>query len=185
MAHWLITNTTYGTWLPGDPRGSVTSVRDKRDNEGTTSSRREHDLPEEPYEEHLPGIQRSAERLRKGAPIYLTLPQAERVLSQFQETATFRGWTLVVVSIMSNHYHLIVIVPDETDPARVLADFKAYASRVLNREYGKPASDTWWTSKGSTRKLKDQYAEQNAIRYVVERQPNPLVAWSAERGQVA
>jgi hypothetical protein len=75
-------------------------------------------------------------------------------------------------------------VPDEADPARVLADFKAYASRALNKEFGKPESDTWWTSKGSTRKLKDQVAEQNAVRYVVERQPNPLVVWSTERGRV-
>jgi REP element-mobilizing transposase RayT len=120
----------------------------------------------------------------KGPPIYLSLLQAERVLSQFQETARFRGWTLTAVAIMANHYHLVVDVPDEADPARVLADFKAYASRALNNEFGKPESDTLWTSKGSTRKLKDLLAKQNAIRYVVERQSNPLVVWSSERGRV-
>ncbi len=26
MTTWRLTNTTYGTWLPGDPRGFVTSV---------------------------------------------------------------------------------------------------------------------------------------------------------------
>lgn len=184
MAYWLITNTTYGTWLPGDSRGSVTSVRDKRQNEAETTSRQEHDLPGQPYEEYLPGLQRSAERLMKGPPIYLSLPQAERVISQFQETAQFRGWTLLAISIMANHYHLIVLVPDEVDPARVLADFKAYASRVLNRDYGKPVSGTWWTSKGSTRKLTDDSAVKNATRYVIERQPNPLVVWCAENGRL-
>lgn len=28
MTTWLFTSTTYGTWLPGDPRGSVTRVLD-------------------------------------------------------------------------------------------------------------------------------------------------------------
>lgn len=184
MAYWLITNTTYGTWLPGDPRGSVTSVREKRKNDAGVASRQEHDLPGQPYEDYVPGLQRSAVRLMKGAPIYLSLPQAEHVLSQFQETAAFRGWTLVACSIMANHYHLIVLVPDEEDPSRVLADFKAYASRVLNREYGKPASGTWWTSKGSTRKLKDTSAVRNATLYVIKRQPNPLVVWCVEQGRL-
>ena len=30
MRNWLLSNTCYGTWLPGDRRGSVTSVRDLR-----------------------------------------------------------------------------------------------------------------------------------------------------------
>jgi len=30
MRSWLLSNTFYGTWLPGDERGSVTSVRDAR-----------------------------------------------------------------------------------------------------------------------------------------------------------
>ncbi len=33
MTTWLLTSTTYGTWLPGDPRGSVTSVLDFRPEE--------------------------------------------------------------------------------------------------------------------------------------------------------
>ena len=27
MRAWLLTNTTYGTWLPGDPRGSPLQLR--------------------------------------------------------------------------------------------------------------------------------------------------------------
>jgi hypothetical protein len=28
--YWLLTRTTYGTWLPGDVRGFVSRVRDLR-----------------------------------------------------------------------------------------------------------------------------------------------------------
>ena len=30
--HWLLTWTTYGTWLPGDDRGSVVDSRPHRQN---------------------------------------------------------------------------------------------------------------------------------------------------------
>ena len=43
-----LTNTTYETWLPGDPRGSVTSVRDVRPGDERNAFRFEHDLPGEP-----------------------------------------------------------------------------------------------------------------------------------------
>ena len=36
MRSWLLSNTMYGTWLPGSSRGSVTSVRDLRPGEEPT-----------------------------------------------------------------------------------------------------------------------------------------------------
>ncbi len=180
MRHWLLTNTTFGTWLPGNKRGSVTSVRDRRKYDAVTLTRFEHDRPGEPWEGHLPGIHRSALRAMKGPPIYLTLLQAKALLVQFQETANYRGRTLHAVSIMQNHFHIIVTVPGDPNPDRVLADFKAYGSRVLNRSYGKPASNTWWTTKGSVRKLSTASAFDCAINYVLHKQPSPLVIWSPD-----
>jgi len=184
MRAWLLTNTTYGTWLPGDPRGSVTSVRDLRPGDEPTHSRFEHDVPGEPWEEAIPGLQRSALEHMKGPPIYLDLENAEAVLAQFQETATYRGWTLRAVAIMANHFHIVVQVPGDPDPRKILADFKAYASRALNRRHGKPPSETWWTSNGSKRKLATDRALAAAIHYVLYKQPHPLVVWSAELGRI-
>jgi len=180
MRAWLLTNTTYGSWLPGDPRGSVTSVRDQRPDDPASAVRIEHDIPGEPYEDELPGLELSARQQMSGPPIYLDRPQAEAVLAQFQETATYRGWSLRAVAIMFNHFHLVVRVPGDPKPGKVLADFKAYATRTLNRRYGRPPSETWWTEKGSKRKLKNADALAAAINYVLYRQPNPLVVWSAD-----
>src|SRR5690349_10365499 len=116
MRAWLLTNTTYGTWLPGDPRGSVTSVRDLRPEEDLSLVRVEHDVPGEPWEDELPGLYRSAREQMKGSPIYLDLEKAEALLAQFQETAAYRGWTLRAVAIMANHFHIIVQVPEDPDP---------------------------------------------------------------------
>jgi REP element-mobilizing transposase RayT len=184
MRTWLLSNTTYGTWLPGDRRGSVTSVRDLRPEDEPTPLRFEHDIPGEPWEDEVPGLYRSALERMNGPPIYLDLEKAEALLAQFQETAGFRGWTLRAVAIMANHFHLVVEVPDDPAPRKLLADFKAYGSRTLNRRYGKPPSETWWTDKGSKRKLRDEQAVANAIHYVLYKQWRPLVVWSPEHGRI-
>ena len=69
MRVWLLTSTTYGTWLPGDPRGSVTSVRDQRPGDAPSVVRIEHDIPGELWEEPIPGLHRSAQERMKGAPV--------------------------------------------------------------------------------------------------------------------
>jgi REP element-mobilizing transposase RayT len=184
MRAWLLSNTTYGTWLPGDRRGSVTSVRDRRAGDEPTPFRFEHDIPGEPWEDPIPGLQRSALEHMKGEPIYLDIEKAQTILSQFQETAGYRGWTLRAVAIMLNHYHIVVQVPLDPDPKKILADFKAYATRALNRRYAVPPAGTWWTARGSKRKLPDERALAGAIHYVLYKQPNPLVVWSSELGRL-
>ncbi len=85
---------------------------------------------------------------------------------------------------MANHFHLTVQVLDDPHPRKVLADFKAYGTRALNRRYGQPASETWWIDKGSKRKLPDERALANAIHYVLYKQPHALLVWSAELGRI-
>ena len=77
---------------------------------------------------------------------------------------------------MWNHLHLVIECGD-SDPHKVLSDLKAYASRALNRRFGKPLSETWWTMGGSKRALLDEAAVQAAILYVIEKQPHPLIVW--------
>jgi len=184
MRFWLLTNTTYGTWLPGDTRGSVTSVRDFRPGDAPSLVRIEHDRPGEAWEKSLPGLHRSSQQAMRGPAVYLVLAQAERLLAQFQETAVYRQWTLHAVAIMANHFHLVIEVPGDPDPRKVLADLKAYGTRALSREFGKPASGTWWTSRGSKRKLPDARAVASAIDYVLYKQERALVVWSRELGRL-
>jgi REP element-mobilizing transposase RayT len=180
MRVWLLTNTYYGNWLPGDERGSVTSVRNHRPGDPTIPSRIEHDVPGTPYENCMPGLQRSAAARLKSPPVHLNLAQANCVLKQFRETAAHRSWIPLAAAIMHYHFHLVVQVPGDPSPDKILVEFKAYASRRLNQLYGRPKSETWWTSNGSKRKLADEAAVSAAVRYVLERQPNPLVVWSPE-----
>ncbi len=169
---WLLTSTTYGTWLPGDERGFVSTVK-----EGP-GPRVRHNAPDTPVDKDIAGLRGSARELLKCPPILLSQEQAVLVLDQFRETAAFRGWVLLAVAVMANHFHLVVAAEEDVHSTVLLRDFKSYASRALNRKWPKPASGTWWTESGSRRLLPDERAVEAAIEYVRQQQ-FPLVLWIA------
>lgn len=167
---WFLTWTTYGTWLPGDPRGSVTSVRDG------DGPRVEHDLPDTEYDGPMPGLRASAESLLKGPPVYLDVEQAAAVLAQFRETAGYRGWNLRGAAVMANHLHIVVRVPGDPEPGLLVKDFKSWATRKLDRGWGKPPVRWWADGGGSKRKLPDERAVAARVTYV-RKQYQPLAMW--------
>ena len=176
MNAWLLTSTFYGTWLPGDERGFVSRVRDRRFDEAPRSQRREHDQYGEAFDADLAGLRESARQSMRGPAIQIGPNHAEVLLAQFQETAQFRQWGLHAVAIMAQHVHWVVALPETAHGSVGLRDFKAYGSRALTRRFGMPKSETWWTSKGSNRWLPDEAALRAAIEYV-RNQASPLVIW--------
>src|SRR5262249_49231069 len=128
------------------------------------------------YPEGNPALKRYAESIMTGPPVWISLEHANALVSQFQETARYRNWTLIGLAIMSNHIHLMVGMPGDPDPSAILGDFKEYGSRKLNRKWGKPANGTWWSGSGSKRKLPDERAVRNVAAYVRD-QFNPLIVW--------
>jgi REP element-mobilizing transposase RayT len=79
---------------------------------------------------------------------------------------------------MHNHVHWVVELPVEIHGNVGLQSFKSYGSRILNQTWGKPKSETWWTSKGSARLKPDDESRHAAIDYVCN-QYQPLVLWRA------
>ncbi len=176
--YWLLTWTTYGTWLPGDDRGFVSNVR-----EGDGPEVR-HNTPGATPEAKVRGLVIDSRERMLGPTVYLNAAQAGVVLEQLHETARYRGWELAAVAVMANHLHLVVGVPGDPEPDTLLRDFKSYASRRLNAVVAKPASGTWWTQSGSRRKLPNDTAVQAAVEYV-KRQHSPLLVWSSGGRQPA
>ena len=169
--YWLLTWTMYGNWLPGDKRGFVSNVRD-----GVGPEIR-HNIPGTDYDTDLPLLEEHARKNLIGDPIRINNEQAEVLLPQFQETASFRHWKLFAVAIMANHCHIVIGVPGDPEPKTLLQSLKSYGSRVLNRKWMKPRSGTWWTESGSKRKLPDDSAVLAAVQYVVD-QEFPLLLWT-------
>ncbi len=180
--YWLLTNTCYGNWLPGDARGFVGRVWEHRPGDPAKQARVVHHRPGEDYDKAMPGLEAKSRRLMSGPPIQLTTVQAEVALVQFQETARFRQWELRAVAVMFNHFHIVVGAMGDLKPAKILGDFKSWATRRLGERFGQPKSETWWTERGSKRRLPDERAVAAAVRYVLYKQPNPLVTWSSETG---
>ncbi|MBA4188049.1 MAG: hypothetical protein C0467_08520 [Planctomycetaceae bacterium] len=161
---WLITWTCYGNWLPGDARGFVGHYPAE---DGT---RRINNAAGVEPDHDVEWLRRYSERVQKEPPVRLTAQQAAELVTQFRETAAYRGWAVPALAVMSNHIHLVVLVPGDPEPETILHSFKSYGSRRLNRVFGRRE---WWTSSGSTRKLTDETAIRTAARYVRD-QANPL-----------
>ena len=153
---FLLTWTTYGTWLPGDERGWVKAGKGFQ--------------PPDPIRK------REAEaRMTADAP---RLDDEQRLLVKKTIAAHcgIRGWTLHAVNCRSNHVHVVVSADRDSDDVR--DQFKAWCTRRLKeperaqRESpgmgasAVPVREKWWTEKGSCRRLWDKESLETAIRYV-------------------
>jgi REP element-mobilizing transposase RayT len=167
---YFITFACYGGRLHGDKSGSV----DRR-----------HNLPGSRLLEADP--QRvSAERRRMNqAPYQVDRDSRMVVLDALREVCLHRGWSLLAAHVRSTHVHVVVeaeIRPEKAEirPEKVMNDFKSYASRGLNR-MGRDGSDRKrWAHHGSTRWLWKDQDVQEAIRYVVEDQGEPMAVFVAD-----
>ena len=168
--YWLLTSTTYGSWLPGDDRGFVSNVRV---NDGPEVR---HNRVGEEYDREIRGLAEHSRQRLLAPMIEFSVAHAETLLKQFQETASHRRWWLLAAAVMATHKHLVVGVPGDPSPDDLLRDFKGYGSRALNKRFGRPASETWWTESGSKRKLPTVEAILGAIRYVLGQQL-PRLIW--------
>jgi hypothetical protein len=179
--YWFLTNTCYGNWLPGDPRGFVGQVWEHRRFD-PRKRRVRHNVPTTDYDRRMSGLHRSSAALLKCPPIKLTVTHAEALLAQLQETAGKRQWQLLAIAIMYNHFHIVVGVPGDPSPSKILGDFKSWGTRKLTERFGAPASETWWSARGSKRKLPGELAIVGAMHYVLYEQPQPLVTFSPQTG---
>jgi REP element-mobilizing transposase RayT len=100
------------------------------------------------------------------------------VLEAIREVCVHRGWSFLAAHVRTNHVH--AIVEADVRPERVMNDFKTYASRELNRLGRDGADRKRWARHGSTRWLWKDRDVQEAIRYVIEAQGEPMELFVAE-----
>ena len=155
---YLITWTTYGTWLPGDERGW------KRKGESDLQS------PD--------ALAYDAAQLRMKEPKF-RLSRQQRVIVEatIRDHCTIRKWTLHTVNARSNHVHVVVTAPNY-DPEIVRDQFKAWCTRKL-REAGYKR-DNFWTEKGSCRSINTEDDLESAVLYVAEAQDRKGREWNPQ-----
>ena len=151
---FLLTWTTYGTWLRGDRRGWV-------------EEKKGHQQPNE----ELYNRQRLLE-----TPCVLDSPQREIVEQTIHDHCRIRGWELFAVNCRTNHVH--VVVAAFLNPDDVMGQFKSLCTRRLKEPQMRSALKLivrrrWWTEGGSTRYLNDDTGLEAAVLYVKESQDRP------------
>ena len=155
---YLLTWTTYGSWLPGDKRGWV----DGR-----------YGAWHVPYEERDPDREMRARSRMTGSAVMLTPEQRGLVEAKIQSECDERCWCLHALSARSNHVHVVMSVGD-IEPGKILGMLKMACTSGLNAECDSPRR--WWTKNGSRRFLNDERSLHGAIRYVL----NQDVTWLKE-----
>ncbi|MCU1234132.1 MAG: hypothetical protein JWP63_2099 [Candidatus Solibacter sp.] len=105
-------------------------------------------------------------------PYHLDSLRRDAVLEAIHEVCTYRGWSLLAAHVRTNHVH--TVVDAEAEPERVMADFKTYASRRLNRMRVDDSGRKRWARHGSTRWLWNPMNVSAAVQYVVAEQGEPM-----------
>ena len=144
---YMITWTTYGTWLQGDKRGFVKKGVIYPANKSLADSNRQ--------------------RLAK-TPIKLSKNHRQKVANAIFEKAKQLNQKIYALSVFSNHIHLVAEYTT-TPVGRVVTHYKN-AAQVALRNQG--LSGRIWTKGFDKRYCFDQESLQNRIRYVKSQSKN-------------
>ncbi|MFH1417864.1 MAG: transposase [Planctomycetota bacterium] len=156
---WLLTWTTYGSWLPGDKRGFVSRAPRANGNHNVRNT------PETPYDSGGVDLRESAKARMKGKAIELTAEHAALLAESFGESATTHSIGVIAFAMMPDHIHILCQSADH-DGSRLLKLFKGAASHRLGQSFQLANAPRWWTEGGSKRYIKKGEDPAAAIDYV-------------------
>lgn len=150
-----LTKTTYGTWLPGDARGSW--LKDWSPQSGYSQQRR-YSPPDVRREE-------MARRKLRFAPVAFTAEMIAAVVAALAECVERSQGGLLIMAATVEPTHIHLLLPDTgrdiDTTAKWLADRTTKAIHVQTTHTG-PV----WTSKNWCEHIGDQEHWEQALRYI-------------------
>ncbi|MGB7346738.1 MAG: transposase [Pirellulaceae bacterium] len=152
---YLITWTTYGTFLPGDPRGW----------------RKRQSGPQLPR----PGLEKWCRDRMTHDAVLLSADDRDAVHKGCQEHCDFRGWTMLAVNARSNHVHVVVI--SDRAPKTTRDQLKANCTRSLRQQEVPLNVPKTWSKGGHVDVLDTDDEIESAIIYVTEAQDRKSVEY--------
>ncbi len=147
---YLLTWSTYGTWLHGDDAGSV----DRRHNKFGT-----------PFLEPSRGWVEHMRRKLTHEPVTLSIPMRDAVAGAIRAHCLKRGWTLAGLSVRTNHVHIVIVQPS-IKPEPMVKQLKEWAPRYLRRANLVGSEQEVWSAHASTRYLYEHGSVERATEYV-------------------
>ena len=154
---YLITFRAHGTWLHGDKRGSVDRFHNRFGTPRITHNER--------WRKHNRSV-------LIDTPLKLGSRPRALVEEAIRETCTIRKWEFWVTNARTNHVHTVVSAPCK--PEKILAAFKANATRKLREAGCWSSSRSPWVERGSKKYLWKERDVINAVVYVEYDQGEPL-----------
>ena len=155
---YLITFRCYGTWLPGDARGTIDHL---------------HNQYKMPYREPNKQTFRQSQERLKSESFKLNTKERGIVDITIREVCDYRNWVLHAINVRTNHAHIVVSIGSK-NPSKTLNSFKSYATRKLREEGLWKYKHSPWARRGSKRFLWNEKHLELAIDYVVNGQGKEL-----------
>lgn len=163
FAWFHVVLTTYGTWLPGDPRG----FRTRHHREHVAGDYRSP--PEQDYSARL----RRSKSLLKQQPVHLEEDKLAVVGVALVERLRHLGGFVLVAAVNSTHAHMLAKIPaHETRNWAGLAKKHAwYAMRSSG------CSERLWAKRAKFTPVLDQHHRDNCLRYIAAHQGQGAWVW--------
>jgi REP element-mobilizing transposase RayT len=160
---YLLTWTTYGTWLRGDKRGYVGRTLD-----GDGSVRPANNEYGERYDADDGRTYNRDFDALKSQPVHLTAEQAACAAEALCEAARGAGYDLARAAVMRDHVHVLVGAHPDSK-SEVMRKLKGVSAVRLTQRFGRPGG-RWWTRSGSEREKWDGGAVAAAEAYVASQE---------------
>jgi hypothetical protein len=157
---------TYGTWLPGDPRGF------------RTRHHREHvegDYKNPPPKGIFDGLHKKSKSLMTRAPVFLTIEQRQHAVKEFSTSLLKRNIEVIALSIDRVHFHLLARFPDH-NPRHWIGIAKKESSHYLKARGLAPAGGLWAT-RCKCLPITDRGHQLEVVRYVLKHQEKGAAIW--------
>ena len=166
--HWYhCMGNTYGTWLPGDPRGFRTE-RERRHVDG--------DYRNPPPRGKYEGLHRSmGESMNRGA-VHLSVTLRAMARDEFLQS--FAKWEIEVASISVGeiHFHVLARFAD-SDPRRYVGLAKKETTANMRRS-GQVGWGGLWGQKCECVPIRDNGHFWNAFGYILDHEKQGSAVWS-------
>jgi len=166
-----VSSSTYGVWLPGDPRGF------------RTRHHREHvdgDYRNPPPKGRYDALHERSRRLMKYAPVHLTRPQRRLAVEAIVEKVQELELEVLVASVDAVHYHLL----------------GRFADGEVRTPVGRAKKHTWhllvergftgksWARGCHVRRIADRSHQLNAYQYICEHVEKGAYVWTFKDGVI-
>ncbi|HSU66967.1 MAG TPA: hypothetical protein VLJ39_08860 [Tepidisphaeraceae bacterium] len=157
---------TYGTWLPGDPKGFRT--RHHREHiEGDYK----HPPPKGMYDKR----HEQAKDLMKRDPIFLTIDQRLLIVRLLVESLQRRNFDIATACVIEVHFHILARIPDH-DPGHWIGVAKKESSHYAKEQSQAPAGGLW-AVRSKSLPIHSRGHQLNTAKYIFDHCEEGAAVW--------